>query len=103
MASCPIRQFGADGDAIRVVAEPEDRQKNHLLEFPQIYAWRHLNCIVVQIKMPVNTRPINRDRLSVLAASTRARRFLSSSQTTKLRVTARAFGGWSGVIRRHTC
>ena len=51
------RQFGADGHAIRVAAESQDRQKNHLFEFPQICGRRHLNCIVVQIKKPIKAWP----------------------------------------------
>jgi hypothetical protein len=36
-----LRDFGADGDPVSPVVEPQNRQQDHLLELPKRFAVRH--------------------------------------------------------------
>src|SRR5688572_6818843 len=47
LPSPALRELGADGHAIRALAQAQDGEKDELLEFAEIQCRRHLDCIVV--------------------------------------------------------
>ena len=44
-----IGQFRADGHAVGVIAQSQNRKEDQLFELAEIHRTGHLNCIVVQI------------------------------------------------------
>lgn len=63
-AACAIRKFRADGDAVRVIAESENRKKDELFEFTEIHRNGVVTSLQFKWKWKVLVQPLSKEGIA---------------------------------------